>query len=262
MSSRKCLSRSEKRKRKKLKDEKEEYQKGSLDNYFRPNRSSGNSLQLAILSVEEQQTENLNEDHVTNEVDDQHENLDGSKNTGIPSVDEQQPFTVDILDPRNWDNLDDKSRHILVEKEPVREDKIVFPSNSSSRHFSESYYFRKLRNGEMHDRKWLFYSKHVDKVYCFCCKLFKSHNNKSSLACNGLRDWKHIKNMNTWNEFRVRLSKSKTVDKDLQQQITKEKQHLRQVLIRLVAIVKFRGCSDKLYQHNNGNFLACVEMIA
>jgi hypothetical protein len=45
--------------------------------------------------------------------------------------------------------------------------------------------------------------------------------------------------MNTWNGFRVRISKNKTIDRDLQQQITKEKEYLIQVLIRLVAIVNF-----------------------
>lgn len=287
MSSRKCLSGSEKRKRKKHKDEMAESQRGSIDKYFRTGSSSRNSLQLALVTVEEQQTENLDDDYDTNEVDNnfsQPENLADSPNSEIPSADEQQSCTVDILDPRRWDNLDEKSRHILVEKGPVREENIVFPLDSKSRHFSQTYYCRKMKNGETHDRKWLVYSKYVDKVYCFCCKLFKSHSNKSSLAGNGLRDWKHlgerlrehekgvehINCMNTWNEFRVRLSKNKTIDKDLQLQIAKEKEHMRQVLIRLVAIVKFlakrnlafRGTSEKIYQHNNGNFLACVEMVA
>jgi hypothetical protein len=100
----------------------------------------------------------------------------------------------DIYDMRNWDNLDNKEREILVEKSPMREEGLEFSLDDASRHFPYAHYHRKSNNGEVHDRKWLVYFKHDDKGYYFCCKICKSNTSKSqgSLAHDGFKNWRHI----------------------------------------------------------------------
>lgn len=56
----------------------------------------------------------------------------------------------------------------------------------------------------------------------------------------------------------------------MQEQIMREKEHHRQVFIRVMVVVKslaknnlaFRGNKEKVYEEGNGNFLSMIEMIA
>jgi hypothetical protein len=94
-------------------------------------------------------------------------NLQASSDHENSNDDEQDASGLSISDSRTWDNLDNNKMDILIEKGMIRELNLVFPKDSIGRHFSYAYYSRNLSNGESVDRKWLVYSKHVNKVYCF-----------------------------------------------------------------------------------------------
>jgi hypothetical protein len=173
---------------------------------------------------------NLNADLDVDVNDDSAEEDNLQPSPDARNGDEQDHSLLSLYDPRTWDNLDNCKRDILIEKGPVRELGLEFRKDDLGRHFSYAYYSRNLANSEVTNRKWLVYSKEVDKVYCFCCKLFKSSHNRSSLGSNGMSDWKrlsgrlkahessseHLTNMNTWNEVRLRLSTNQTIDDDMQ----------------------------------------------
>ncbi|KAL5191766.1 Zinc finger MYM-type protein 1 [Glycine soja] len=119
------------------------------------------------------------------------------------------------------------------------------------------------------------------------CKLFCSKSSAciaNQLVNEGTRDWKnigsklkshktsyeHVTNMYKWIELEIRLRKKNTIDKEIQEQINKEKEHWEKVLVRIITIIKylsknnlaFCGTNDKIYQKDNGNFFSLIDLLA
>ena len=143
-------------------------------------------------------------------------------------------------------------RDLLVEKSPIKITNIDFPKDEFSRNIFSSFYIQKLSNDKQGKRKWLIYSQDLDKVFCLCCKLFNLVRSTTKLANEGSRHWRnishklrnheisneHIANMILWIDLEKRLLKNKTIDKHDQEQINRDWKHWRNVLFRIIAVVK------------------------
>jgi len=74
--------------------------------------------------------------------------------------------------------------------------------------------------------------------------------------------------MNKWIDLKMRLEK-KIIDKYVQEQINRDREHWRNVLLRIITVVKTLGKNylafgennEKIYQEANGNLLSLIEMI-
>ncbi|XP_022023455.1 zinc finger MYM-type protein 5-like [Helianthus annuus] len=226
-----------KRQKKQKREAEIESLKGSLLTFVKPINAE-ESIHVDVdenVNVDVDETVNL--DEPLNVDVDETVNLDEPLN-----VDVNEPLNVDdfvhvygpsnIFDPSQWTTINTNLRDFLVEKGPIKIDSHDFPKDEHSRSFSPSLYMQKMANGEKYERKWLIYSIELDKVFCFCCKLFD-----------------------------VNLSRSIA---------KKDKEQWKDVLKRIIGVVKtfsmnnipFRGDNEKLYEKNNGNFLAIVQMIA
>ncbi|XP_042415429.1 zinc finger MYM-type protein 1-like [Zingiber officinale] len=256
-------------------------QAGDINKYFRRSSRIEREELVDNLVIEEQshneneelvEAANFIESNENLEEDSQHEKLDS---------------TLNLQDPENWNNISQKLRDYLIEMGPKRVNDFLFPKDSNNRHFDSSHYTRVMTNGQTIDRRWLVYSISLDKIFCFCCKLFKTEQMMSrmgNLGNDGYKDWRnihrslkqheasrdHMDCMIAWVESEKRLKKNQTIDYSMQLQINKERQHWRQVLTRIISIVKtlakntlaFRGDDEKLYVENNGLFLQMIEMVA
>ncbi|XP_047326811.1 zinc finger MYM-type protein 5-like [Impatiens glandulifera] len=208
-----------------------------------------------------------------------------SKSDTDEDINQKILFPLNVDDPGNWDKMQN-IRDFLVESGPKRYDDILFPLDNTGRHFNPSHYKRQLTNGGKSDRRWLMYSISMDKIFCFCCKLFKTQRTMAKLSYlddEGYKDWKnisrclnlhetskdHIDCMTSWIELERRLQKKKTIDESVQVAINKEREQWKQVLKRIIAVVQriaknnlaLRRDCENLYAENNGIFLQLIEMI-
>ncbi|XP_076951807.1 uncharacterized protein LOC143625326 [Bidens hawaiensis] len=75
--------------------------------------------------------------------------------------------------------------------------------------------------------------------------------------------------MNQWFEMHQKLECNETIDKVAYEQFKKERDYWKEVIFRIIALVKFlakhglafRRSNEKLHQKSNGNFLGLVEML-
>lgn len=276
MDSRKKLSGAQNRKRKAAKDAMAKKQSASMLEFVKTSRKNTDSIEAISATDANEACPSTSYSQEKEEVS----QAEGSYTTEEVLVN----INEHLQDPAKWPkNINDKLRVTLVETGPFQIKNEKYPLDLDKRHFSDTYYNRKMVNGEVVPRSWLVYSKMSNSVFCFCCKLFPSPSVESSLV-KGYNDWgnlskslqrhetssTHIKNFLKWKEFDKNLKNKSTVDSQAQAIYEMEKKQSLKALERIIEIIKFlgaqnlafRGSSDKLYEKNNGNFLKLIELFA
>uniref|UniRef100_A0A0D3E180 DUF4371 domain-containing protein n=1 Tax=Brassica oleracea var. oleracea TaxID=109376 RepID=A0A0D3E180_BRAOL len=177
------LSRAQKRQRKEKSDALMRSIQGSMDRFLvQPanlNESDRSSDEFDDPMEDEKEIndETINEEDKKNE-DNVNVEIEEDENLSIKEnhdVNDHQDSTdigriLDIYDPGNWGEVKPGLRLVMVEKGHAQRlpNDFVFPrEKASGRHFSHAYYIRSLSNGKKQDRRWLVYSKTLDKSFVF-----------------------------------------------------------------------------------------------
>ena len=120
------------------------------------------------------------------------------------------------------------------------------------RKLTKNWFFRDLRNGEKSLRTWMVYSPSREALFCFCCRLFSTGLSSFSADVGFTNWWKlnpkvyeheastsHAQAFLKWKELQIRLAERKVTDKVEQELIEKETKKWREILSRLLDIVRF-----------------------
>jgi len=149
------------------------------------------------------------------------------------------------------------------------------------RSFHQNFIKTKLINGKEVNRNYIVYSNRTGKIYCAPCRLFNDTNSVNTFANFGFCNWKKCKEKLSQHENSInhkncvikmknRGNKLGRIDSQLILQVETEIKYWKEVLTRIVAVVKslssrglsFRSHNDKFGSTHSGNFIMCLELIA
>lgn len=191
-------------------------------------------------------------------------------------------------DPALW-NVNNNLRSYFIDKGPDMCQNHEVDLKNSARNFIESnknkiryanisYFTRVLLNGEKIKREWLLYSPSEGTLYCFVCRLFSSKC--LAFGTKGFEDWKHghesicghensVEHRNCMLIYTKRKKEISQIDEGLIKQLKNEQCYWRELLKRIVAVIKFlasrglafRGSNQQIGSTQNGNYLGTLEFL-
>lgn len=148
-----------------------------------------------------------------------------------------------------------------------------------TRKCNKSLFERKTANGELIKRSWLCFSPFTGNLYCFVCKLMSKTRNQ--FTHGGFCDWKHANDrlishetskdhLNSVISVASRSKELGRIDNELIKQSEEVKYYWRNVIKRLVSVIKFicerglalRGENEIIGSSKNGNYLGILELLA
>lgn len=182
-----------------------------------------------------------------------------------------------------WPPVSDTLREFFILNKPCQN--IDYLENSTrtlggkERMCSSNNFFRVKKNGEKIRRDWLLYSPSSKAVFCYICKLYSSSD--QALCKNGFSDWRNVSKRLSSHEnspfhresvysFSQRSAIIGRIDCSLVEQHKAEGNYWKQVLYRVVAVVKFIsqrglpffGTNETFGSVHNGNFLGIIELLS
>lgn len=180
------------------------------------------------------------------------------------------------------ENIEDANIKRYILKTGPCKPKGPFPTDKSSRCFSESYYTSTTKVGMKLPRSWLCYSPKLDCGYCEPCWLFANRNAPyySNAWVNGIKDWKHLSaKIEKHESTQIHLGAcviyeqwklNDTIDAEMERNVRNAALFWRQVVERITNVtltlascnLAFRGHREVLGQGSAGNFLSIIELLA